>query len=188
MSKKLAGIIFVIVLLAILGYVKLIYPSSQMQIKQALKDMSSAPIEQYLNSTDKKCGIWYESQNPSAKFKAGKDNSEVTVCFTDAFTKCLNRSILIVKDNFSASENNITYSVLRVIKANDQNDCIIQNNYEEYTFSKPLEGQVPLNFVNTCTVLNDKPEKSCEPAYVNDIRTQTLNNETQASGIKIETK
>ena len=187
MSKKLTGIILVIVLLAILGYVKLIYPSSQMQIKQAMKDMSSAPIEQYLNSTDKKCGIWYESQNPSAKFKAGKDNAEVTACFADAFEKCLNRSILIVKDNYSAAENNITYSVLRVIKANDQNDCIIQNNYEEYTFSKPLEGQIPFNFVNTCTILNDKPEKSCEPAYISEIRTQVLKSEA-TSNLQIETK
>lgn len=188
MSKKLAGIILLIVLLVLLGYVKLIYPSSQMQIKFALKDMVSAPIEQYLNSTDKKCGIWYESQNPSAKFKTGKDNAEVTACFAEAFEKCLNKSILIVKDNYSASENDITYSVLRVIKANDQNDCIIQNNYEEYTFSKPLDGQVPLNFVNTCTTLNDKPEKSCEPAYINDVRTQILQNETDSSTIKIETK
>jgi len=149
--------------------------------------MTSAPIEQYLNSTDKKCGIWYESQNPNAKFKEGKDNQEVTDCFKEAFDKCLNKSILVVKDNYSTTENNIIYSVLRVIKANDQNECIIQNNYEEYTFSKALEGQIPLNFVNTCVSLSEKPETSCEPAYINDLRTSILESETNAD-IQIETK
>jgi len=188
MSKKLIGISIIVVVLIIFGYVKIIYPSSQMQIKQALKDMTAAPIQQYLDSTDKKCGIWYESQNPSAKFKAGKDNGEVSSCFSDAFKQCLNRSILIVKDNYSAADNNIIYSFLRVIKANDNNDCIIQNNYEEYSFIKPLETQVPLNFINTCTTLAEQQEKSCEPAYINDLRSQMVEQKADNQNIQIETK
>ncbi len=185
MSKKLIGIMVVVILLCVLGYVKIIYPSSQTQIKMAIKDMAATPINQYFDTVDKKCGIWYESKNPSAKFTSGKDNGEVMNCFTEAFDKCLNKTVLIVKDNYSANENNIIYAMLRIIKANDQNDCIVQNSYEEYSFSQPLENQIPINYLNTCTKLDETLEKSCRPAYLDSL--DLLQNKTESSEIKIET-
>jgi len=152
----------------------------------ALKDMAAAPINQYFDALDKKCGIWYESQNPSAKFKLGKDNNEVVKCFSEAFDKCFNRTVLIVKDNYSTDKNNIVYSMLRVIKANDQNECIIQNSYEEYSFDKPLENQIPVNYLNTCTKLDDQLERSCRPAYLDQIA--DIEASADNSGIQIETK
>jgi len=185
MSKKLFGIVFIIAILVVLAYLKIGYPGSQLQIKQALGEVVTEPVTQYFNSTDNKCGIWYKSQNPNAKLKEGRENSETEACFKEAFDKCLHKSILIVKDNYSTNDNNVIYSLIRIIKPNDQNECIIQNNYLEYSLSKPLDSQIPLNFVNTCTSLNETLDKSCEPAYMNDVRAQ-IKNEANNSALQVE--
>lgn len=175
MLKKIIWLVLIIVLIGFGLYLKQVYPGSQLQLSNSLKHVSATPIEHYFNATEKNCGIWYESTDAEGVVDAGKKNDDVKACFQDAFDKCLYRNILLVDDNGLTEEGRIRYSLVRVVKPNDQNECIIQNYYEEYDVNKSMEEQIPLNFINTCTVLEDEEVmESCKPAYIDEIRKQMM--------------
>lgn len=169
MSKKIIGIILIVIIFAIALYAKYYYPNSQFQLKNSLRSVIATPIEHFYNATETSCGVWYERKDADNTTVTGKSNSEVLRCFKSAFEKCDVKNILFVKDNGLNDAGSITYAFVRVIRANDDGKCIVQNSLEEYSHAAPAE-QIPLNYINTCTVLSEDTYSSCEPQYIKDQR------------------
>lgn len=163
----LAAIVFVVFIVI---YIKLYYPMSQMQLKSSFRHAIATPVEHYYNANELSCGIWYESDS-SGKITVGRSNDRVKKCFEQAFKNCDRHNILLVRVN-EADANQIVYSLIRIIKPNDQNQCIIQNYYEEDSLDVGQEDNQPLGYINTCTVLSGDYFNSCEPFYMADLRKQ----------------
>lgn len=172
MLKKIIWLALIVLLIGFGFFIKKIYPGSQWQLENSLKHVTGTPIEHYFNTTEKNCGVWYESYDGENLADAGKTNEEVKRCFEEAFDKCLFRNILMVDDRGKTDAKSITYSLIRIVKPNDQNECIIQNYFEEYNVEIASDEQVPLNYINTCTVLDDDIKSSCEPMYIDELRKQ----------------
>lgn len=193
MTKKITWLILIIVLIGLGIYLKSYYPGSQFQLKTSLKSVSATPIEHFFNATEKSCGIWYESYDQENLTNSGQKNDAVKNCFQSAFEKCEFRNILMVKDEGLTQKGTISYSLIRVVKANDQNECIIQTYFEEYDVNQSMEDQIPLNYINTCTVLDDNLIESCRPAYIDELRksleqaSDTVTNESIDLQVEVET-
>ena len=170
MLKKIIWLILVVLLIGFGVFMKKVYPGSQWQLENSLKHVSGTPIEHYFNTTEKNCGVWYESYEGETLVDSGKTNAAVKQCFQEAFDQCLFRNILIVNDRGLTDEKSIVYSLIRIVKANDQNECIIQNYFEEYNVEVASDEQIPLNFINTCTVLSDDFQSSCQPLYIDELK------------------
>lgn len=170
MQKKIIGIIVVLAVIAAGLYLRYYYPGSQFQLKNSLRRVVATPIEHFFNATEKSCGIWYERDVQSNGLVAGKGNDKVKSCFNEAFKKCQVKNILQVKDMTMGESQSIIYSLIRILRGNDAGECIVQNYYEEYSMNGAVENQIPINYINTCTVLADKIYNSCEPLYVKQQR------------------
>jgi|GEM_PF-1509762 hypothetical protein len=168
MAKKIIWIVIVIVITLVVVYSKWLYPGSQLQLKQTFKYVHSTPIEHFYNATEKSCGIWYESISNDSTY-AGKKNNDVKDCFHKAFNRCDKKNVLIVKDEGETSEAKITYSLIRILMQNDQDDCIIQAYHEEHNLTD-IDKKLPISYVNTCTVLQNDLIHSCEPLFVKETR------------------
>lgn len=177
MYKKLILIVVVLAIVALVGYVKLCYQNSQWQLKRDFRFVSAMPIEHFYNAAEKSCGIWYERIAEGGTVE-GRANQRVMKCFENAFNNCEPKNILLVKENDLAPKASLIYSLIRVIKQNDQNECIIQNYNEEHALDLGQEKQ-PLSFINTCTVLSDKYYNSCEPLYIKDTKQKLESGEVQ---------
>ncbi|MBU1131903.1 hypothetical protein KKC32_01460 [Patescibacteria group bacterium] len=168
MKKKLIWAILAVLIVGGLVYFKVYYPNSQLQLKNAMKHVDAFAVENYFNSEEKSCGIWYESYT-EAETKNGRDNQAVKDCFIKAFSGCSRRSVLIVSDKSQTAESKITYSLIRIINDNDRGECIVQNSYEEQNLNEP-KNELPVGYVNTCTALSEDLISSCEPIYIKDAR------------------
>ena len=168
----------IIIVAMVLGglYMKFIYPGSQLQLEKSFRFVEAMPIEHYFNGPEKSCGIWYERLGQDEY--EGRKNDKVKKCFTRAFAKCEPRNMLQVSDRGATSESRIVYSYIKIMRPNDQSECIIQHYFDEQNLSI-TEGETPLYFINTCTVLADNFFKSCEPLYIKDQR--QFNKETALS-------
>ena len=157
-------------LLILLGlYLKFYYPGSQFQLKQLFKFVEAMPAEHFYNSPEKSCGVWYERSARNGESAYGNKNGKVESCFKKAFKNCVSKNVFLVKDASEPDEQILSYSLIRILKKNDQDECIIQNFHEEQRIS-PSQEAVPLSYVNTCTILKDDLWNSCEPLYVRDWR------------------
>jgi hypothetical protein len=168
MRNKIIWILIIILLIGFGVVYKNYYPNSQLQLKMTLRHAIATPVEHFNNATEKSCGIWFERSDEMEIMTSGRANEQVKKCFTEAFSSCFNRNILLVQDNGLTDDHDITYSLIRIIKSNDQNECIIQNYYEQYDVSAAPEA-IPLNFVNTCTSLEGDFMSSCEPLYIKEL-------------------
>ncbi|MBT4722998.1 hypothetical protein HOB30_04510 [Candidatus Falkowbacteria bacterium] len=161
------NIIWLIILLLLIGgvvYYKQYYPLSQWQLNNSFSSASVQPTERYFNATDIDCGIWYE-KGERESLVSGKDNEMVKSCFQKKFTGCVSGKILLIDDK-SEIDDTITYSLVRIIKGNDRDACIIQNEYQQEN-TTDTESQ-PIYFVNTCTSLAEDLVSSCEPQYIKE--------------------
>ena len=167
MYKKIIWLIVIIVVIGGSLYVKFGYSNSQFQLRNSLRHVSATPIEHLFNVSEKSCGVWYERAEGQDEFVVGNKNEKVTGCFKEAFAKCQNKNILIVKDNSAEKYPSIVYSLVRVLRSNDLDECIVQNYFEEHFLS---EDENPIGFINTCTVLSDELAESCQPLYAKEQR------------------
>ena len=152
-------------------YARFFYADSQMQLKSSFKYVQTMPVEYFYSAIEKSCGIWYES-NTIDQIKSGRSNEKVKNCFRKSFANCESKNILLIKDSSGTSENQVIYSFIKILRPNDQNECIIQNFYEEHNLVN--SSNVPLAFINTCTILKDSFLDSCEPLFIKEGRkTQT---------------
>ncbi len=166
MYKKLTIVIVILLILAGGAYFKFFYPNSQWQLKNTFRKVSAMPIDYYFNTTEKSCGIWYESVTAGGDV-FGRSNDSVKKCFEEAFANCEAKSILLVKDHSIKESRDVVYSLVRTVRKNDSNACIIQNSYENQFLQ---EGKNPIAYVNTCTSLSVDLLNSCEPVYIEDLR------------------
>lgn len=171
MAKKIVWILIVVGVLAVAAYVKFGYAGSQFQLRNAFRFVEAFPIEHWQNATEKSCGIWYES-GVGDKIAAGKKNEAVVNCFKNAFKECDTRNILLIKDQSENAAQTISYALIRILRKNDLNECIIQNYYEEANMVK--ENEMPLSYINTCTVLADNLMQSCEPLFIKEARQNNM--------------
>jgi len=169
MLKKIIWLVVAVIIILLAGYFKVYYPGSQLQLKRSFKYVSVIPVEHFYNATENSCGIWYE-QNSGDIVNSGRTNDKAKECFKDAFDYCECKNILLVKDSGETSEKTVYYSLLRIIKQNDAQECIIQNYQEEHDLADSGQNVIPLNYINTCTVLADDFFGSCEPLYVKEMR------------------
>ena len=79
------------------------------------------------------------------------------------------KNILLVSDESATDQKRIIYSYIKMIRGNDQGECIIQNFYEEHSLVEKFV-DMPLTYVNTCTVLSDSIYNSCEPLFIQQDR------------------
>jgi len=168
MYKK---IIWLIILILIIGgaiYYKLSYPLSQSQLNSSFKHVLALPIGHFYNATEKTCGIWYESKQ-GEQVEYGRSNKKVLNCFMKAFENCETKNILFVNDSSQSEDKKIIYSLIRIMRPNDQNDCIIQNYFQEQILDIDKNEQ-PISYINTCTELSENAIYSCEPKYIIDAR------------------
>ncbi len=165
MSKKISWLILIILVIASGLYLKFLYPGSQLQLKKSFRFVEAMPIEHYYNASEKTCGIYYEKQGGNSNF--GKDNEKVLACFKKAFADCTGRNILLVSDQGEAQAGKIVYSLIKILRRNDQNKCIIQHFYEEQDLAI-TENEIPISFINTCTVLSKDLFSSCEPLFIKE--------------------
>jgi len=180
MFKKIIIIVAAIIILLMIGLVKFWYPDSQMQLRRAFQYVSAMPIEHFYNTTEKRCGIWYERYSGDTLVESAKKNNKIKDCFQKAFQSCEPKNILLVKESSEATEKNIIYTLIRTIKANDAGECIIQTYQDEYFTNPVLQDELPISYINTCTVLNNDFISSCEPLYAKERKTKYLEMETQA--------
>jgi hypothetical protein len=166
MKKNIIWLIILILLVSAVVYYKQFYPMSQWQLRNSVSSASAMPAEHYLNATDKNCGIWYRSDQTDRPLEA-KNNDDVKNCFSQKYNSCESGKILIIDDK-SVNDQEIIYSLIRIIKPNDQGECIIQNYYQEE--SADTEQVDPFYYLNTCTVLEENFVSSCEPQYIKDRR------------------
>jgi len=166
MTKKIIWLIVFILIISTAVYFKLSYPLSQMQLNKSFKSVLALPIEHYYNATENSCGIWYESKQ-GEQIESGRSNEKVMDCFMQAFEKCEAMNVLLVKDNSQSQENMIIYSLIRIMRPNDRNECIMQNYFQEQSMDNEIK---PLSFINTCTELSEEIFDSCEPKYITDER------------------
>lgn len=127
------------------------------------------PVEHFYNSMEKSCGVWYERDLNDGEIIVGRKNEKVSKCFEKAFADCTVKKVFLVSDASEMEQKLFSYSLIRILKRNDQNECLIQNYHEEQKVSLGEE-MIPLNYINTCTVLKDGLWNSCEPLYVKDWR------------------
>ncbi|MEK7159210.1 MAG: hypothetical protein AAB766_01780 [Patescibacteria group bacterium] len=174
MYKKIIWALVILLILLISGYLKFVYPGSQAQLKKEFRFVNAMPIEHYYNAYEKSCGIVYE-RVIDGNVVQGKTNDSARECFQKSFERCESKNVFFVKDESELSDKKITYSLIKIIKKNDQNECLIQNYYEEQNLSLP-EDVPPISFVNTCTVLKegDKAAYSCEPLYIMEERAKRV--------------
>ncbi|MBI5076841.1 hypothetical protein HZB94_00455 [Candidatus Falkowbacteria bacterium] len=169
MVKKIPWIVAGLLLVGAMLYLKLYYPDSQLQLKRLFKFVEAMPVEHFYNAPEKSCGIWHEREPKDGAVVAGRSNVKVEKCFQKAFASCVVKNIFLVKDASETDKNLFSYSLIRILKRNDQNECIIQNYHEEQKVNLGEE-MIPLNYINTCTVLKDGLWNSCEPLYVKSWR------------------
>jgi hypothetical protein len=167
MTKKIIGIIIILAVIALAIYIKVWYPGSQLQLRNTFRYVEAFPVEHFQNATEKTCGIWYTGSTA----KDGADNLSIKDCFTQAFGECASKNILIVKDASETAEQSVIYSLLRILRKNDLNECIIQNYYEEMSVGGD-ENAAPLSYINTCTILAEDLSRSCEPLFIKELREQ----------------
>ena len=168
MYKKLTIVIVILLIIAGAVYFRYYYPNSQWQLKNTFRKVAAMPIDYYFNTTEKSCGIWYESVTANGNV-IGRSNDSVKKCFEEAFANCESKSVLLVKDQSILAGKDVVYSLVRIIRKNDSNACIIQNSYEDQFLQ---EGKNPIAYVNTCTTLSVDLLNSCEPGYIQDLRKQ----------------
>lgn len=183
MFKKIIWLIVILALIAFGVYYKKYYPDSQLQYKLALRHAIAIPVEHFYNADEPSCGIWYQSANSQDNFRRAKDNEQVKACFQQAFKRCQNKNILLVNDLSQVEEKTITYSLLRILLRNDQDECLLQNYYEQYNVLALDE--IPLNFINSCTVLDEDFIGSCEPLYIKEMR-EEKKLEAEIGSVEIE--
>ena len=171
MMKKIIWLIIVVGVALVAIYIKFGYDGSQFQLRNSFRYVEAFPVEHFQNATEKSCGLWYES-GQGDNLSAGKDNASVKECFKEAFSECSVKNILMVKDQSESDKKSITYSLIRVLRQNDLNECIIQNYYEEVNLANP--DATPLSYINTCTVLADEMDRSCEPGFIKEARQSKL--------------
>lgn len=166
MYKKIFALIILILLVAGVIAYKYYYPLSQWQLKNSFMHMQNMPSEAYDNANEVTCGIWYESYQSDDQVIKGRSNDSVLHCFQEAFEKCKSTSIYFVQDK-SVTEQSITYSLVKILRSNDANECIIQNFYEKQELEvQQDEEMLPLAYINTCTKLSDPIFDSCQPLYI----------------------
>jgi len=168
MKNKFIWIILAVFLMAGGAYYKFYFPNSQVALKESLMHTVAAPIDHFMSAGESSCGIWYERLE-NGNLTNGRSNNSVKKCFQKAFKECNNKNILLVADESATEEKRIIYSYIKMIRGNDQNECIIQNFYEEHSLVAPLV-DFPLTYVNTCTVLSDAIYDSCEPLFIKQDR------------------
>lgn len=161
------GVIIVVILLGV--YFRFYYPNSQLQLNMTFKYVDALPIQYYYNATEKSCGIWYDGERETETV-TGRANNNVKNCFRKAFKNCNSKNILLVKDNSTGVNRQIIFSMLRIIRKNDADECIIQNYFEEQNLDAVEEDVQPISYINTCTVLRDDFIFSCEPLYIKEMR------------------
>ncbi len=171
MKKIVWLIIGLLVLAGGLSY-KVFYPNSSWQLRNDLKFLEAFPVDSYFLSKDKGCGIWYEGQ-VNGKKNVGKNNEKVVNCLQKSFENCQKTGVLFVQDDSTGKTGISQYSYLRILQKNDQNDCILQNIYEEQNFK--TEESAPISYVNTCLKLADDLLQTCEPDFIDDIRNSNNN-------------
>lgn len=168
MKNKLIWIILAVILLGGIGYYKYLYPNSQADLQANLVHEIAMPVDHYLESSDADCGIWYQREE-GGKIVSGRSNDSVKSCFAEAFKTCKSKKIVFINDQTQTDQKKIVYSFIKTIRGNDQNECIIQNFFEEQSTQETLV-DMPLTFVNTCTVLSDTGYDSCEPLFIKQDR------------------
>ncbi|OGF34283.1 hypothetical protein A2482_00625 [Candidatus Falkowbacteria bacterium RIFOXYC2_FULL_48_21] len=171
MMKKIIWLIIVVGVALVAIYIKFGYNGSQFQLRNSFRYVEAFPVEHFQNATEKSCGIWYESGSGDA-LTVGKENHAVKECFKEAFAGCSVKNVLLVKDQSESVEKKITYSLIRILRKNDLSECLIQNYYEEVNLASP--DAAPLSYINTCTVLADEIDRSCEPFFVKEARQSKL--------------
>ena len=171
MIKKIIWLAIIVGVALMAIYIKFGYNGSQFQLRNSFRYVEAFPIEHFQNATEKSCGIWYES-GAGDGLTAGKENAAVKECFKDAFAECGVKNILLVKDQSESVEKKISYSLIRILRKNDLNECLIQNYYEEVNLANP--DATPLSYINTCTVLADEMDRSCEPGFIKEARQSKL--------------
>ncbi|MFH1762452.1 MAG: hypothetical protein ABIA63_15240 [bacterium] len=149
-------------------------------MKRSFRYVSAMPVEHFYNTTEKRCGIWYERYSNGNLVESAKKNNKIKECFQKAFQSCDAKNILLVKESSDSIEKNITYTLIRTIKANDAGECIIQTYQDEYFMDPVLQDELPISYINTCTVLNNDFISSCEPLYAKERKTKYLGIKTQA--------
>lgn len=169
-TKNILWLAAIIVIIFSVIYIKFYYPLSQLQLRSNFRHAIATPIEHFYNANESRCGIWYES-NQTNNVTKGRRNASVKKCFEEAFKKCDHQNILLVRANQN-NDNKIIYSLIRVIKPNDQNQCIIQNYYEEDELEVREQNAQPIGYINTCTMLASDFFSSCEPVYFADMKKQ----------------
>jgi len=179
MYKKIIWLIIILLILALAGYLKFLYPGSQLQLKKEFRYVNAMPVEHFYNAYEKSCGILYKRAIAGGEVK-GKSYDDVLKCFQRSFERCESKNIFLVEDETELSDKKITYSLIKVIKKNDQNECIIQNFFEEQDLLLPEDVQ-PISFVNTCTVLKSGFDAafSCEPLYIMEERAKRVEMKNQ---------
>jgi hypothetical protein len=179
MYKKIIWLVIILLILALAGYLKFLYPGSQLQLKKEFRYVNAMPVEHFYNAYEKSCGILYKRAIAGGEVK-GKSYDDVLKCFQRSFERCESKNIFLVEDETELSDKKITYSLIKVIKKNDQNECIIQNFFEEQDLLLPEDAQ-PISFVNTCTVLKSGFDAafSCEPLYIMEERAKRVEMKNQ---------
>lgn len=171
MMKKITWLAVIVGVALVAIYIKFGYNGSQFQLRNSFRYVEAFPVEHFQNATEKSCGIWYESGSGDA-LTVGKENLTVKECFKEAFADCSVKNVLLVKDQSESAAKNITYSLIRILRKNDLNECLIQNYFEEVNLADPEAA--PLSYINTCTVLADEMDRSCEPLFIKDARKNKL--------------
>jgi len=167
----LAKIIVILAILLIVGiglYYKYSYPLSQAQLQADFKTIIAMPIEHYYNATEDSCGIFYSRQTADDT-TSGRSNNKALNCLQKKFDVCQTSNLLTVIDESTTDKKSITYSLLRVLRANDQGECIIQNYYEKQRWDSQNNQIDPVFFINTCTSLSAPEYKSCKPDYIHEM-------------------
>lgn len=170
MGKKIAGIIAMVIVIAAAVYFKFGYINSQWQLKHIFRSVAATPVTQFYSATEPSCGIWYQHDEEDLS-RLGKANAEVKDCFRKAFVRCSSHNILMVRYDGNSASGRIAYSLIRILRSNDQGKCLIQNYVEEYPLDvKDGETRKPLGYINTCTTLAEDFASSCEPLYITEQR------------------
>jgi len=169
MLKRIIWLIILLLIISVIGYIKFYLPNSQWQLREVFKKVDNLPINIYFSANEKNCGVWYEQSNGEIVEKSGRSNKGTKACFEKYYNSCQPAKILLVSDANIGSTHTTVYSLIRVIRKNDQNECLIQNYFEKQNFDITQENSNPISYINTCTELADNYFSSCEPQYIKDL-------------------
>jgi hypothetical protein len=165
---KIIAILVVVIIIGIGAYFKYSFPLSQSQLRADFKSIIATPIEHFYNASENSCGIWY-SRSDAEQSITGKANDKVFNCFKKKFEACQTSNILSVIDQSLTEQKSVVYSLIRILRSNDQGECLIQHYYEKQRWDWQNNEIDPIFFINTCTGLSTDLTKSCKPDYIHEM-------------------